>query len=193
MIPVVRGSIRINRIEISTIPSDLVRSIFIVIPQSPILFPGSIRLNLDPSSTHTDSALHHVLSCLGLSELVSSRGGLDADIETMAFSHGHKQLLCIGRSILEKDRKKIVIVDEFTSSMDAETEAFVMRLIEQEFSAHTVLAIAHRLNTVRRFDQVVILDQGRVVESGSPDELLGRREGWFKDLWSQEQVGGTNL
>ncbi|GAC97647.1 ABC transporter [Pseudozyma hubeiensis SY62] len=104
-------------------------------------------------------------------------------------SSGQKQLLSLSRILLSSSTdnraaNKIVVLDESTSSIDYTTDAKIQSLLDAHFSEHgtTVLAIAHRLRTIIGFDTVVVLDKGKVVERGSPRELLGREDGWFTRL-----------
>ena len=85
-------------------------------------------------------------------------------------SVGERQLICIIRAILR--RSKIVLLDEATANIDVVTEQAIQRLIDEEFTEATVITIAHRLNTVINSDQILMLDQGKVLESGSPSELM---------------------
>jgi ATP-binding cassette subfamily C (CFTR/MRP) protein 1 len=82
---------------------------------------------------------------------------------------------------------KILVVDEMTSSMDALSEKRVLDLVRTEFEGSTVLAVAHRLATIADFDLVVVLDAGRLVESGHPRELLQKPNGQFKRMWDQQE------
>ncbi|GJD03583.1 ABC transporter [Colletotrichum higginsianum] len=82
-----------------------------------------------------------------------------------------------------------LILDEFSSSVDAETEQKMQQIIWNEFKGYTILMISHRLDMVMKFDRVVVLDSGKVVEQGVPQELVEREDSWFKRLWT---MGGEN-
>ena len=82
---------------------------------------------------------------------------------------------------------KIVIMDEPTSSLDEASEAVVSNLFREEFEGKTVIAVAHRLKTIRKFDRVVVMDEGRVVEVGKPDELMRVEGGAFRRLWESQK------
>lgn len=154
----------------------------IVIPQDPLLLVGTLRLNLDPSNSHPDSALTAVLSRVGLWDELSSRGGLDADLTASGLSLGQQQLLALARALLKRDRGKVLLLDEPTSNVDAETDGVMQRVLAEDFAGCTILTVAHRLETIFDSDVVVVLDAGRLVEVGAPGELLGREDGWFSSL-----------
>jgi ATP-binding cassette subfamily C (CFTR/MRP) protein 1 len=82
---------------------------------------------------------------------------------------------------------KVVVLDEATSSIDARTEETVQRLIRRKFAGHTVVAVAHRLDTIMDFDRVVVMDSGRVVEIGRPWELREMEGSWFGRLWRDDE------
>jgi ABC-type multidrug transport system fused ATPase/permease subunit len=116
---------------------------------------------------------------------------LEAPLKSSPFSHGQFQLFGLARALLLKARSTILILDEATSNVDAETDALMQRIIREEFSQHTILSIAHRLDTIRDADVIVVLDKGVVVEVGAPGELLAKEKGaeadgekaWFRELW----------
>ncbi|KAK6200636.1 hypothetical protein LQW54_009679 [Pestalotiopsis sp. IQ-011] len=121
---------------------------------------------------------------------------LEAPLKSSPFSHGQFQLFGLARALLLKSRSTILVLDEATSNVDAKTDALMQRIIRDEFARHTILSIAHRLDTIRDSDVVVVLNKGKVVEVGAPDDLLAKTtkatEGgevdedgkpWFKELW----------
>jgi ATP-binding cassette subfamily C (CFTR/MRP) protein 1 len=183
MLPIVEGSILLDDVDICQISSFVVRSAFNVVPQTPLLFPGSIRTNLDPTGIHSDSSITSILQKLNLWDIVASRGGLDADIDATPFGQGQKQLLYIARSLLSNGDRKILLFDESTSSLDKEMEQMVMQLVEAEYKGLTVVAVAHRLDTIIGFDKVMVLEGGELVEHGSPQQLLEIEGGSFRALW----------
>lgn len=189
MLPILEGSILLDDVDISHISSSAVRSTFNVVPQTPLLFPGSIRTNLDATGVHSDSRIASILKQFNLWDIVASRGGLDADIDVTPFGQGEKQLLCIARSLLSNEDKKILLLDECTSSLDKEMEQEVMQLVETECKGITVVAIAHRLDTIMGFDKVMILDRGELIEYGTPQQLLGIEGGSLRALWEEHMKG----
>jgi ABC-type multidrug transport system fused ATPase/permease subunit len=183
--PITEGTILVNDLNLSHLKSDAVRSIFNVIPQQPILQSGSIRSNLDPSTACSDEMLQSVLIELGLWDVILAQHGLDADIEAAPMSQGQKQLFCIARSLCCNGNKRILLLDESTSSMDTETERTAMAFIAKHFRHHTVIAIAHRLETIQDFDRIAVMKGGKLVECDAPSVLLEKAEGAFRALWGE--------
>ncbi|KAF5878883.1 putative abc multidrug protein [Botrytis fragariae] len=174
------SSILIDGIDISTIPRQTVRARLNAVPQDPFFLRSTIRRNADPYSVHTDLQIISALEKVQLWSLVSSKGGLDAQLDTEFFSHGQRQLFCLARAILRGGR--IIVLDEATSSVDSETDKLMQRVIREVFEGCTILAVAHRLDTIADFDRIVLLGKGEVVESGRFGELT-EREGAFRELY----------
>jgi ATP-binding cassette subfamily C (CFTR/MRP) protein 1 len=105
--------------------------------------------------THSDLSITSVLCKLDLWDVVASRGGFHADIDATPFGQGQKQLLCIARSLLNNGDRKILLLDEFSSSLDKEMEQKVIQLVKTEYKRLTVMAVAHRLDTIMGFNKVI--------------------------------------
>jgi ABC-type multidrug transport system fused ATPase/permease subunit len=170
------GAILVDGLDISRMSKQALRSGLIVVPQHPVLFPGSLRSNLvhNPQRARipTDGEIIALLERLEVWDAVCQSGSLDTDMADLALSYGQKQLLCLARAILRKDESKIVILDEAMSAVDHHTEELMIKALEMEFTDHTIVSIVHRLHTVRKFDILIVLDQGKIVENGSPRELV---------------------
>ncbi|KAL4874710.1 P-loop containing nucleoside triphosphate hydrolase protein [Aspergillus karnatakaensis] len=175
------GSIHVDGIDISTLKANDVRSRFITLPQEPVLITGTVRHNMqlyEPSTT--DEAMIGALSDFGLWDTIQAQGGLDETLTEGLLSHGQRQLFCFARSTLQKGN--IVILDEPTSQSDRETEQMLDQAIRERFNNHTVLCIAHKLNTILSFDTVVVMAGGAAAESGNPRELLEDQASYFSTL-----------
>jgi ATP-binding cassette, subfamily C (CFTR/MRP), member 4 len=98
--------------------------------------------------------------------------GLETDLSKGAevFSVGQKQLLCLGRALLRKNR--ILVLDEATSNVDMQTDEMIQRVIREKFQETTVITVAHRLNTIADYDKILVMAAGKIVEAGSPWQLL---------------------
>jgi ABC-type multidrug transport system fused ATPase/permease subunit len=180
------GTIRVDGVDISTLPRREVRRRIVGVPQQPFLLKGSVRLNIDPTGGHSDAAIRAALrdaQVLDLVERNGPTGGLDADVDDLNLSVGQKQLFCLARAMIRPG--KVVVLDEATSSIDARTEETVQKLIRRKFAGHTVVAVAHRLDTIMDFDKVVVMDSGRIVEVGAPWELRETEGSWFERLWKE--------
>ncbi|KAJ4864914.1 ABC transporter domain-containing protein [Trichoderma breve] len=187
------GTLSIDSILLSTIPRETIRSRIITVSQDQFVLPGTIRHNIDPSASYTDNAIVEALRAVDLWTVIDSRGGLDATFEEDMLSHGQKQLFFLARAVLKKDCGKVVLLDEASSILDKETEQMVRTTINTHFKNHTVISIAHHLETILDFDRVVVMDKGRVVEVGPPRELLqSAGHGRFKALWEANNRGTLN-
>ncbi|KAK5110657.1 hypothetical protein LTR62_005697 [Meristemomyces frigidus] len=167
------GSITIDNIDLAHVDKQLLRTRITFLAQDPVLFPGTLRSNLDPLNEHPDSSCSLVLS------RVCSRQNwsIDTKIEPGGrnLSQGQRQLVGLARAVLR--RSAIVILDEATASIDAETAAEIQRVMGEEMGGCTVVTVAHRLEAVRGADYCVVLGKGEVLEQGAAGEMLGRREG----------------
>ncbi|KAI2791871.1 ABC transporter atnG [Penicillium oxalicum] len=184
------GSIFIDGLDITTVQRHPLRARLNCIPQEPFLLPScSVRVNMNPGGGVDDEILIDALKKVQLWEAVEGLGGLDAEIAPETFSPGQKQLLCFARAMV-KVEGKILILDEATSSIDTKTDELMQSLIRTEFASHTVIAIAHRLETIVDFDEVVVMDNGRVKEQGPPAQLL-EQKGAFAELYWDLGRGST--
>lgn len=183
-----------------------------LIPQDPVLFSGTVRSNLDPFDDYQDAKLLEAVRRVGLyvpmertnsnTSLGSMKsansdqgGGRSRAIKSLSdevfeggsnFSVGQRQLLVIARAMLSG--ASIVIMDEATASVDADTDARIQRVLREEFKDATCITVAHRLNTIMDSDFVLVMDDGKVAEFDKPSVLLSR-EGMFKslvDAWEEE-------
>lgn len=146
LLPLRHGNILIDGTDIEHVHPDIVRREIIAIPQQPFLLPGTLRSILDPGAKLNDTDLTSALSKVHLLDLVNERGGLDADIDQQSLSQGQAQLFCLARALLRKS--KLVILDEATSSLDAETDSVIRDVMRSEFVDCTVISIAHRVSLV---------------------------------------------
>jgi len=158
-----QGRVVVDGVDVSTLRLRDLRAKIAMIPQDPVLLPGTLRANLDPYQAFSDAEIGTVLDKVGLGgKLAALPGGLDHPVTAggAQLSAGERQLLCLGRALLH--RAKIVLIDEATSNLDAETDAQIQRTLESELAGTTVLCIAHRRDTLSNADHVVMLDAGRV-------------------------------
>ncbi|ESW20774.1 hypothetical protein PHAVU_005G013500 [Phaseolus vulgaris] len=173
IVELTKGRIIIDGCDISTFGLADLRKVLTIIPQSPVLFSGTVRFNLDPFNEHNDADLWEALERAHLKDVIRRNPfGLDAQVSEGGdnFSVGQRQLLSLGRALLR--RSKVLVLDEATAAVDVRTDALIQKTIRQEFQSCTMLIIAHRLNTIIDCNRILLLDSGRVLEYSSPEELL---------------------
>lgn len=173
------GTILIDGLDLQTVKREEIRTRVVTIPQDPFIINDTVRVNADPSKSVTDSVIIDALSKVELLETINSRGGLDAQMKAQPLSHGQQQLFCLARALMRKS--KILILDEATSNVDGATDQLMQKIIRTEFKEHTIITVAHRLDTILDSDMIAVLDGGRLVEFGPPQELLGK-ESLFKSM-----------
>jgi ABC-type multidrug transport system fused ATPase/permease subunit len=181
MLDISAGTIKIDGVDISTVPRQNVRTNLVTLPQEPFFVRGSVRENLDPLEDITDEQISHALRSIGMWDLFSACGGLDAKFNAERLSHGQRQLFCLVRAMIKPGH--IMVLDEAMSSVDAATEALMQEILCHQTQGRTVIAVVHRLHTILDYDRVVVLDNGRLLESGRPVELLATPNSAFRSLY----------
>ncbi|KAL7917975.1 ABC transporter [Trichoderma austrokoningii] len=176
------GSITIDGHDISKVPREDVRKRLNTLPQEPFFLHGSVRENIDPLQLSTDERIIETLRLVQLWDMLDSCGGLDAPLSQDALSHGQRQLFCLARAIARPGN--IVIIDEATSSVDSETGQLMERVLREELQGRTLIAVAHKLHTVLDFDRIVLMDKGKMIESGNPQDLLATPTSAFYKLYT---------
>ncbi|KAM7273630.1 hypothetical protein ACFE04_028294 [Oxalis oulophora] len=177
------GRIVIDGDDISKIGLQDLRSRLGIIPQDPTLFQGTVRTNIDPLQQHTDQEIWEVLRKCRLDKRVRpDERGLDAPVaeDGENWSVGQRQLACLARILLKK--RRILVLDEATASIDTATDMVIQESIREETSRCTVITVAHRIPTVIDNDLVLVLDEGKVVEYNSPAKLLEDKSSSFSKL-----------
>uniref|UniRef100_A0A8C5FS48 Cystic fibrosis transmembrane conductance regulator n=1 Tax=Gadus morhua TaxID=8049 RepID=A0A8C5FS48_GADMO len=181
-----QGKIYVDGILTSELGLHDLRQKMSIIPQDPVLFTDTMRKNLDPFNQHSDEELWNSLQEVQLKSVVEE---LPAKMETLLaesgsnFSVGQRQLVCLARAILRKNR--ILIIDEATANVDPRTDELIQRTIREKFRDCTVLTIAHRLNTIIDSDRIMVLDAGEIQAYDAPYTLLQDPEGIFYKMVQQ--------
>uniref|UniRef100_A0AAQ5Y7Y5 Multidrug resistance-associated protein 1 n=1 Tax=Amphiprion ocellaris TaxID=80972 RepID=A0AAQ5Y7Y5_AMPOC len=181
IIEAAEGKIFIDGVDISQLGLHELRSRITIIPQDPVLFSGSLRMNLDPFDSYSDEEVWRALEFSHLKSFVSglpdklshecSEGGENLSV-------GQRQLLCLARALLRKT--KILVLDEATAAVDMETDNLIQSTIRSQFEDCTVLTIAHRLNTIMDYTRVLVLDKGEMSEFDSPSSLIRQRGTFYQ-------------
>jgi ABC-type multidrug transport system fused ATPase/permease subunit len=163
--------------------ADLRRSV-VLVPQQAVLFEGTLRSNLlyaAPAASAAD--ISHVLEALDLAELVESLpSGLETRVGDRGYSlsGGQRQRLALARALLAKPA--VLLLDDCTSALDAETEARVFAALDDLLPGATRLIVSHKAASLRKADSIVVLEEGRIVEQGHPDDLLAEEGFYAKSL-----------
>ena len=173
------GCIYIDGIDILTVGTDLMRGRadggICIIPQDPVVFSGTLQFNLDPFHVYSDEQVWGALKMVQMDQNLKSLFpvlGLNATLSSggHSLSVGQNQLLCLARALLRNPR--ILVMDEATASVDAETDYLIQNTVKKYFSQTTVIEIAHRLHSQMEADKILVLDHGSVVEFGPPIDLI---------------------
>lgn len=166
MVYVEGGDIQVFGQSLFAQSAEASRQLFGVVPQDPYLFEGTVRSNLDRYRQHSDASLRDALATVQLTlalEHPIQEGGRNLSL-------GQRQLLCLARVLLSS--RPIIVMDEPTSGVDTITDAVIQRVLRTALADRTVITIAHRLETLARVDRIVELRDGRVVQDGTPQELI---------------------
>ncbi len=182
------GSIRINGVDIRKLRQTSLRGVIAIVPQDTVLFNDTIFYNIQygrPAASRDEvlaaaraAHIHAFIESLpdGYESMVGERG--------LKLSGGEKQRVAIARAILKNPR--IMIFDEATSALDSRTEQSIQQELNGIAQGRTTLVIAHRLSTVMDADEIIVLDQGRIIERGRHGELLARG-GNYAQMWALQQ------
>ena len=178
------GEIKIDDIKINEIPLGVLRRNIIAVMQDPYLFSRSIRENITMGYDYNHDKFIEVISTVGLREFMEKRN-YDEDEVVMergiTFSAGERQLISFARALYINP--SILVLDEATSSIDSETERLIQAALEKLIMGRTSIIIAHRLSTVKKADKILVIDNGRIVESGTHNDLVKNR-GLYYRLYS---------
>uniref|UniRef100_A0A671VQA5 ATP-binding cassette, sub-family C (CFTR/MRP), member 3 n=1 Tax=Sparus aurata TaxID=8175 RepID=A0A671VQA5_SPAAU len=170
------GEITVDEVKIAEIGLHDLRSKLTIIPQEPVLFSGTLRMNLDPFERYSDEEVWKALEHSHLQKFVSNQPAkleLECAEGGENLSVGQRQLVCLARALLRKTR--ILILDEATAAIDLETDDLIQSTIRTQFEDCTVFTIAHRLNTIMDYTRVLVLDKGQIAEFDTPTNLISQR------------------
>jgi ABC-type multidrug transport system fused ATPase/permease subunit len=185
MVELGQGSILIDGTDVSQVPLQVLRSKLAIIPQDPVLLTGTLRFQLDPFETFSDAAVWSALDQVNMRETVQSFPlGLSEQIRENGenLSQGQRQLICIARALLRQTQ--ILVVDEGTSAVDPYTDDLVQKVLREQATVRgtTILAIAHRLQTILDFDRILVMGAGHVLEYDTPENLTRDKSSVFSSM-----------
>lgn len=182
------GDILINGSPIESVGYDQLRSKLATVLQQPMIFNDTMRQNLTLGQDYSDDALHQALSIAQLNDLLATLPeGLESQLgrQGVRLSGGQRQRLAIARMVLSNP--DFVILDEATSALDTATEAALHEALDEFLNGKTTLIVAHRLSAVKQADLIYVLEDGKVVQSGTHHDLVNER-GLYQTLYGTLQV-----
>ena len=178
-----KGKILVDGVNLEDMPMQKYRHFISVVPQNPILFPGTIKENITYGLGHYSKAdLQRVIKDAAIDEFLDILpNGINSQVGEHGdkLSGGQKQRVSIARALIRDPR--ILILDEATSALDNVSELHIQQAIEKASHARTTFIVAHRLSTIRNADKIVVLEEGKVIEMGSYEELT-KLNGKFSEL-----------
>jgi ATP-binding cassette subfamily B protein len=184
------GAIRVDGVDLRDVQLRTYRRQIGVVLQDPFLFSGTIASNIRFARPEaSDAEVGAAAAAAGVDRVAARlRGGLEHVVREggAGLSAGERQLISIARALLADPR--ILILDEATSNIDRPTEVLIEAALDRLLRGRTSIIIAHRLSTVRRADEIVVIEHGQIIERGRESELLAR-EGRFREL-AEELPGG---
>ncbi len=185
------GKITIDSQDIAEVTQASLREQIAYVPQEPLLFHRSVRENIAYSRPDaTDAEIEKAAKKAGAYDfIVKLQDGFDTLVgeRGVKLSGGQRQRIAIARAILKN--APILILDEATSALDSESEALIQKSLETLMKNRTSIVIAHRLSTIAKLDRIIVLENGRIVEDGSHDQLLAKKRGVYAKLWARQSGG----
>jgi ATP-binding cassette subfamily B protein len=169
-----QGSIQIDRQNLQDLDPEEIRRQIALVPQEIVLFEGTLLFNI--TLNHPDVSHEQAIEAariVGANQFIRNLpGGFDFEIKEggLNLSQGQRQLLAFARALARNPR--VIVLDEATSSVDPQSEAAIQRAIDRILHGRTVIIIAHRLSTIKRCEQIILLNQGRILERGSHADLM---------------------
>ncbi|KAG9688401.1 putative ABC multidrug transporter, partial [Aureobasidium melanogenum] len=185
------ANISIDGLPLQRIDRSALRQRLLAVPQEAVFLPDgtSFKENLDPLNSSTFQECQQALESVGMWDFILGKGGLVASMSAGTLSAGQRQLLSLARVLLRRRHRSqqgtdtgILLLDEVSSSVDQATEKVMQEIIRSEFEKYTVVAVSHRLDMIMDFDDVVVMDKGRIVELGNPRVLAEEAGTRFGEL-----------
>lgn len=190
------GEIVIGDQNIADVTQDSLRRSITVVTQDSYLFHRSVRDNIrygHPGASQEE--IEQAADCAHAHEFIAGlednkgRKGYDAFVgeRGVKLSGGQRQRVAIARAVLKK--APILILDEATSALDSESEHAIQEALESIMEGKTVIAIAHRLSTLRQMDRIIVMEEGRIIEDGTHNSLIRKKDGHYAKLWKMQSGG----
>jgi ATP-binding cassette subfamily B protein len=183
------GSITLGGRELRTLDRQIVRRNLSVVMQEPFLFSKSLRENLRLArpGAHDDEIIEATTIAAVHESIVEFSEGYDTLVgeRGVTLSGGQRQRIAIARALLTEPA--VLVLDDALSAVDTNTELMILNALQQRAGRHTTILIAHRISTVMRADQIIVLNEGRIVQRGSHDELV-QQAGLYQRLWNAQSA-----
>ncbi len=176
-----KGEILIDGININKIKTSSLRKNMAMVLQDPVLFKGSLRYNIALGENYSDDEIKEALITSGGKNILEKlKDGLDTNLlgEDGGLSLGEKQIINFARTIIRDP--KILVLDEATASIDTETEQYIQQGLDALMKGRTSFIVAHRLSTIQNCDSIMVLEKGKIIESGTHDELIELGEKYYE-------------
>ena len=187
----IAGEILIGDLRLSNLSLRVWREKVGAVMQDGFLFPNTIASNISPGSEEIDE--ERLIKAVDIANIRGFIESLPLGYNTKIGANGHglsegqKQRLLIARVIYKNP--DIIIFDEATNSLDANNEKVIVENLTEFFQGKTVIIVAHRLSTVRNADKIVVLDSGRIIETGTHESLIGKKGAYFNLVKNQLELG----
>lgn len=198
--PLPKDKVFVNGTDLATIQRDQLREAIAYVPQESYLFSKSVKENILLGASdealadgHAERCLEQVLDWADIrKDLPQLENGIESQVgeKGLALSGGQKQRICIARALMKDS--DILILDDCLSAVDAITEEHILGALKEARRDRTTLIAAHRLSAVHDADLIVVLDEGRIIDSGSHAELIGK-SGWYRDQYERQQLTGGEV
>ncbi|KAH7305780.1 ABC transporter [Stachybotrys elegans] len=180
------GCIHIDGLDISTVSRQEIRKRLNCISQDNLGLQGTLRDNVDPLKVASDEQIIGALKAVGMWDLFTSEG-LDVSISGDQLSHGQQKLLSLARALVRPS--SILLLDEAMSTFDSAAELLMHGILFNSARNCTIISVMHKLQTIHDYDRVLVLDDGKIIEDGTPEELLGQPGSILGAMYSQRVHG----
>lgn len=183
------GSINLNNHNIKDYKLNDLRSLIGYVPQDQVLFAMSIKENIRFADTkYTDKQVEDITKVCGIyDDIVNMTDGFDTIIgeRGVSLSGGQKQRMAMSRALIMNP--EILILDDSLSAVDAKTEHLILENLKEERSGKTTIITAHRLSAIVHADLIIVMDNGKIIERGTHDQLIAQ-DGWYKETYNTQQL-----